>query len=64
MKTKKIYKTPKCKAIKLDTEDLCDGMGIYSTEAPNDEDGNPIIGAKRGQYIYDDEAEENPEYEL
>lgn len=60
MKTKKIYKTPKCKAIKLDTEDLCDGMGIYSTEVPND----GIIGAKRGQYVYDDEAEENPEYEL
>ena len=62
MKTKKIYKTPKCKNIKLDTEDLC-GLGLNSTEAGNDENG-PIIGAKRGQYVYDDEAEENPEYEL
>lgn len=63
MKTKKIYKTPKCKAIKLNTEGLC-GLGLNSAEAGNDEDGNPIIGAKRGQYIYDDEAEENPEYDF
>ena len=57
MKTKKIYKSPKCKAIKLDTEDLCGGLNLTSSEAP-------FVGAKRRQYVYDDEAEENPEYEL
>lgn len=30
---KKIYKSPKCKAIRLNAEDLCDGggMGMHST---------------------------------
>ena len=57
MKTKKIYKAPKCKAIRLDAEDLCDSMGLFNTSAD-------FQGAKKSQYIYDDEAEENPEYEL
>lgn len=59
MKTKKIYKAPKCKAIRLDTEDLCDGggMGMYNSYTE-------FQGAKKSQYVYDDEVEENPEYEL
>lgn len=62
-KTNKIYKSPKCKVIKLDTEDLCGGLGLNDSNVPTDSNGL-IIGAKRGQYVYDDEAEENPEYEL
>lgn len=59
MKTKKIYKSPKCKAIRLDAEDLCDGGGMGMHSIYTD-----FQGAKKSQYIYDDEAEENPEYEL
>lgn len=59
MKTKKIYKSPKCKAIRLDAEDLCDGGGMGMHNSYTD-----FQGAKKSQYVYDDEAEENPEYDL
>lgn len=63
MKTKKIYKTPMCEVVEPATEHLC-GLGLHGSPAATDQEGNPIVGAKQGQYLFDDEAEANPEYDL
>ncbi len=60
MKEKKIYKKPKCKAIRLDTEDLCDGgLGVNSVES-----GLGVMGAKRNQFIIDDSDDQSQESEI
>lgn len=63
MKTRKIYETPMCEAIAPDTEYLC--LGLNGSETPDDPNNPdlPLVGAKRGQYLFDD-AEGDPEYEL
>lgn len=52
-----------CEAIAPDTEYLC--LGLNGSEAPDDPNNPdlPLVGAKRGQYLFDD-AEGDPEYEL
>ncbi len=62
-KTKKIYESPTCETISPDTENLM-GFGLHGSEVAEDSDGNPIIGAKQGQLLFDDEVEENPSYDL
>lgn len=58
MKTKKIYEKPMCEVVLPDMEDMCDSdMGIHASYAD-------FQGAKGAQSIFDDGAEENPEYEL
>lgn len=58
MKTKKIYEKPMCEVVGPATEDLCDSdMGIHASYAD-------FQGAKEAQSVFDDEAEENPEYDL
>lgn len=47
-----------CEVVGPATEDLCDSdMGIHASYAD-------FQGAKGAQSIFDDGAEENPEYEL
>lgn len=58
MKTRKIYKKPKCKPIRLDTEDLCDFFN------PGSEAGDVGAGAKRNQFIVDDSGDESQESEI
>lgn len=64
MKTMETYKKPECEVFKLCTEDLC--INFFGSEAPDDPDNpnSPLVGAKRGQNIYDDDAEEGYESDL
>lgn len=56
-KTKKIYETPTCENISPYIENLL-GLGLYASEAPDDPNTNePLVGAKRGQYLFDDSEE-------
>lgn len=57
MKTRKIYKKPKCKPIRLDTEDLC--FNVNGSES-----GLGVMGAKRNQFIIDDSDDESQESEI
>ncbi len=58
MKTRKIYEKPMCEVVGPSTENLCDGgMGMYESYAD-------VQGAKGAHGVFDDEAEENPSYDL
>ena len=53
----KKYTTPECSVYRIIFNDeLC--INLFGSEAGDDEDGSPIVGAKHGSYVYDDEAEE------
>lgn len=45
-----------CEVVEPATDNLC-GLGLHGSPAATDQEGNPIVGAKQGQNIFDDSEE-------